>query len=278
MDVNKYKVGQRIKFIRQSHNLTMNDFGKVIDAPKSAVNNWEKGRNLPNKERINKIAKLGNTTTNFILYGSLRDFTFKLLSSYIWGKIDMYEDVKQVIWEYTTKIQTNVKELLISIDMGLITNLDNSKVTNEQADETYKNIKMNAIYKTIKFSIDDLMELVNYKGSYNIAKILNISNDFFKSKLKYIDNTFKGKVSLLNDASTRVLDTTSSIHTSAKTFESAMSEISKDDFMYNWTFREKLDAYFSAKLLDLVIDFHDNVAKIDNEYNQTLREHDKEKD
>lgn len=52
------KVGNRIKNIRLSLGLTMEEFGKLFDvvALKSNVSGWEKGKHLPNANRLKKIA------------------------------------------------------------------------------------------------------------------------------------------------------------------------------------------------------------------------------
>ncbi|QAA29067.1 helix-turn-helix transcriptional regulator [Lactiplantibacillus plantarum] len=79
MEINKKDVGLRIKKIRLSHHYTMENFGKLIGAPKSAVNNWEKGRNLPSSERLEKIAILGNTNVDMLLFGSFAEQIYNYL-------------------------------------------------------------------------------------------------------------------------------------------------------------------------------------------------------
>lgn len=63
-------VGSRIRNIR-THilGLSMSDFGKKIDsnAKSGTVANWETGKNLPNNNRLLKIAKLGNVTVDELL-------------------------------------------------------------------------------------------------------------------------------------------------------------------------------------------------------------------
>lgn len=105
MEINKKEVGHKISDIRKSHNLTMEDFGKIVDAPKSAVNNWEKGRNLPSKPRLLKIAMFGDTNTQYLLYGSNEEQTYKYLlnllinftssNSLLSGKLSSYLDYYQ---------------------------------------------------------------------------------------------------------------------------------------------------------------------------------------
>lgn len=69
MEVNKKNVGQRIKLIRQSKGMTLEDFGKIFDASKGNVSLWEKGSSLPSNERIKMISQLGNISVNELLYG-----------------------------------------------------------------------------------------------------------------------------------------------------------------------------------------------------------------
>ena len=58
MDINAKSVGSRINDIRLSLGLSMEQFGKLFNTSKGTVNNWEKGRNLPNKENLLKIDPL----------------------------------------------------------------------------------------------------------------------------------------------------------------------------------------------------------------------------
>lgn len=67
----KSDIGSRIKSIRVSTGLTMNDFGKKLDpvATKGTVSNWEKGNYLPNNTRMKQIAELGNVSMLYLLEG-----------------------------------------------------------------------------------------------------------------------------------------------------------------------------------------------------------------
>ena len=59
---NDCAVDQKIKQIRLNKGMTLEEFGELFSTSKGTVNNWEKGRNLPNKENLLKIAQLANTT------------------------------------------------------------------------------------------------------------------------------------------------------------------------------------------------------------------------
>lgn len=61
--------GDKIKEIRLGLYLSMDEFGRRIDerAKSGTVSNWETGKNLPNKERLRRIAELGNITVEQLL-------------------------------------------------------------------------------------------------------------------------------------------------------------------------------------------------------------------
>ena len=54
--------GERIKDIRLELGETLEEFGERFNTSKVTVFNWEKGRNLPNKSNLKKIAEIGGTT------------------------------------------------------------------------------------------------------------------------------------------------------------------------------------------------------------------------
>mgnify|MGYP001099154269 FL=1 len=65
MEINKKEVGQRIRDLRSSMGLNMEKLGKLIDdLPRSTVNNWERGINLPKQEILIRIAEIGIQRTN----------------------------------------------------------------------------------------------------------------------------------------------------------------------------------------------------------------------
>jgi transcriptional regulator with XRE-family HTH domain len=67
--INKKQVGRRISIIRKRKLLTLIEFAKKIGASKSSVSDWEKGFRLPPESVLFKIAILGNTSVDKLLYG-----------------------------------------------------------------------------------------------------------------------------------------------------------------------------------------------------------------
>ena len=67
--INKPRVGVRIKDIRMEKGMTTKEFGALFGASDSNVTSWEKGRTLPNKERLKNIADLAGMTVQQLLEG-----------------------------------------------------------------------------------------------------------------------------------------------------------------------------------------------------------------
>ena len=67
--INKPRVGVRIKDIRMEKGMTTKEFGALFGASDSNVTSWEKGRTLPNKERLKNIADLAGMTVQKLLEG-----------------------------------------------------------------------------------------------------------------------------------------------------------------------------------------------------------------
>ncbi|MDT2797584.1 helix-turn-helix domain-containing protein [Enterococcus cecorum] len=85
MKPNKKRVGERIHQIRASKDMTMEEFGSLIESsPKSTVNNWEKGNTLPSKSKLEKIALIGGCSIDWLKYGSIEEY----ISDFIEDKFD----------------------------------------------------------------------------------------------------------------------------------------------------------------------------------------------
>ena len=69
-NINKKQVGRRIMAIRKRKLLTLIDFAKKIEASKSSVSDWEQGFRLPPEAALTKIAIMGNTSVDKLLYGN----------------------------------------------------------------------------------------------------------------------------------------------------------------------------------------------------------------
>lgn len=83
-NVDPKKVGYRIREIRKELGLSMAAFAEKIDnkSKSGTVSNWETGKNLPNNERLKKIAEIGKISIDELLLGSIREQIFDIISRY----------------------------------------------------------------------------------------------------------------------------------------------------------------------------------------------------
>lgn len=79
------KVGNRIREIRKNLGLSMNDLAKRIDdkARSGTVSNWETGKNLPNNNRLKRIAEIGGISNDYLLYGSPAEFLYSNYEKFV---------------------------------------------------------------------------------------------------------------------------------------------------------------------------------------------------
>ena len=83
MKVDQQRVAKKIREIRTDLGYSMAQFGELISSsPKTTVNNWERGINLPKEDKLKKIALLGKTTVEELLYGTPEEVLTNLLKDH----------------------------------------------------------------------------------------------------------------------------------------------------------------------------------------------------
>lgn len=117
MSYNPKEVGQRIKDIRLKLGMNMTTFGKAIDdynpngkTKSGTVSNWETGKNLPNNERLKKIAELGNVSVLYLLEG-------KDAVSFLEGKdaVDFLAEMNIMINDHMVETNENLKNQILNV-------------------------------------------------------------------------------------------------------------------------------------------------------------------
>lgn len=141
MAINNYLLGQKINSIRLNLGLSQEQFAERIGEitnnetiTKGSVNNWERGRNKPNKARQLAIAKLGNMTRDDLLNdefgwnlwtsatGETRESMQESLSNGIKsGRINANDDIQKQINHAVNMLKYNG-----SPDLQAIKNIDSS--------------------------------------------------------------------------------------------------------------------------------------------------------
>lgn len=69
--LDKSKIGERIKSLRTSRGMTLEQFGELFYPPasKSIVSRWEAGKSMPSNERLKAISQHFSVSTMYLLYG-----------------------------------------------------------------------------------------------------------------------------------------------------------------------------------------------------------------
>lgn len=118
MEKDKKAIGKRIESIRLKVGETMEQFGKRFNTSKGTVNNWEKGRNLPNKGNLASIASLGGISVEELLYGNLESQVRSRMISHLQfnGKQVNEESLKRTV-EYAKRnsIYPNTEDNLVAL-------------------------------------------------------------------------------------------------------------------------------------------------------------------
>lgn len=109
-NIDKKAVGSRIFNIRMNMRLTLEEFGKLLDAEKSNVQKWEKGLSLPRRERLDVLAKLGNMTVNQLLYGGSEQDIEELYERLIKLSNDEIIYIMKRVTEYVKERRNDYRE------------------------------------------------------------------------------------------------------------------------------------------------------------------------
>lgn len=75
--MNIEKVGEQIAVLRKSKGLTQSELGERIGVSFQAVSKWERGETLPDTTLLPDLAKILETTIDFILLGSEKVIEYK---------------------------------------------------------------------------------------------------------------------------------------------------------------------------------------------------------
>ena len=189
MEIDKKALGQRIKTIRQSKGLTLEEFGKFFDnASKGVVSNWEKGTNIPNNARLKMIAQFGEKSVNELLYGSAVEYE------------------KRLIYEILTEIKN------LAADNETVDFVYNRLPSRKYQSADIYNLDAGALYKRYEDFFDRLLDdtiifdnegLVDYSIDY-IKKMKNNLEVNFKSSH---ESNFESSKTTFNNIQ-HILDTT----------------------------------------------------------------------
>ena len=203
-------MGRSIKNIRITNGLTMEELGARLKTSKASVNNWEKGVNLPNKQRLKKIAELGGITVNELLYGDMKNFISSYFDKKIFEYKEKYEDsfygsmlndseyIQSVKKDFLYKVQfyelnhADTEALNKLIDESIYAVMRGEEYTNEGAFALAKN----RLHDTVQQLEEFFHEVVREDGKNRITpNIKNGLDPVILENLKLISNHAENEVS-----------------------------------------------------------------------------------
>lgn len=224
----KEQIGARIKLIRKELGLNMVDFGKLFtpSASKGVVSNWENNYNLPNNERLKRIAELGGISVPYLFEGTAIEDAIRSVQNRITAVENQIPKLKKSLDEIKDKdeleristILSNSYEAVSSwnekLDMlKLIQDDVKSGKTIENLDEKLKTLttlsgnfqfEQPLLNSLDSKSLFQLPEEIHEKEmeKYNLANML--SNDLINYKgIKLTDNDKKLVINVLEGIKTQ---------------------------------------------------------------------------
>lgn len=231
-DIDVLEVGTRIRNIRIEKGLSMEEFGKLFNTSKGTVNNWEKGRNLPNKENLKSIALLNDITVDELLTGKeplrkigeqliiaeLKEFKNSIKSSegyrglayvdddniiyYLYlrmPKVDFRPNVSHLVDKAVATWHHSSSTVLPEFASKMLKDIDNNEVNEEQKYFFYKimmdiqDLVLDDYIESIDSDITRAMRL----NRYHEAPLENKYWEFKKQKVLKIDLSDEFKLEVL---------------------------------------------------------------------------------
>jgi len=213
-NIDKNKLGQRIFSIRNRLKYTLEQFGEIkgLNASKSIVLRWENGSSIPSRARLEMIAKIGNTTTNQLLYGSIDEF-----------------------------LENNIEELIKESDypIDLTDNEISEKLKRELIDYILLRLSEYSGYQQDENLIDNVDTLCSKATSFiseyiynDIVKLTELLSDYPKETREFIEKYLIERLNLPIERLNSPIDEKISDYNS---FFSYLSCLNDDDISENYS-------------------------------------------
>lgn len=201
--INNKDVGSRIKMIRLNMGLPAVEFGERIakglgksiedNAPsQSLISRWERGVNLPNKERLKVIAQLGGISVNELLYGDLKQYVYNVLHDELLESGELYEKIS----EYILLLDNDIDNISSENDKTDLLQIKSESFFKDNFDSIFDYIRQGFPLMDANDLYDSVDLIITRAMSYIDMLIYNKRNNIIVSD--YFKLTFLKKVSLDN--------------------------------------------------------------------------------
>ena len=225
-NIDKNKLGHRIFKIRNNMNLTLDEFGKIINASKSSISEWEKGKNVPNRSRLEIIAKKGNITVNELLYGSPKEFLYNnidILFANLDNNTGFFKNILNILDRGAI-----ILELSETLDINNLTNIE--KQFKKVIDDYFLDIKSNN---------ENMIRYIknNYELAVDIYNILH-GGGFFNSLTTHTFNRYLNERNIDTPTDEDLKD-----YNNLETLDDFLNAF--NDSFINYKFKDLLEEFYS---------------------------------
>ena len=212
-EINKIEIGNLIKRIRLEKGMTLEEFGKLFGADKSNVLKWEKGKSLPNPERLKAISKLAELTVEELISNSRKshaiEYAINRLKNILYSESNLDIDImlSDFVYKYGEKILSKIEENFKLSILSMYSNKDIENYIDEIINviiyDTPKDTKellldiKNTLSKEINKISEYNGEIQKYSFHINISDELN--SETVTKAVSILNNTIKEIETLMKD-------------------------------------------------------------------------------
>lgn len=212
-EINKIEIGNLIKRIRLEKGMTLEEFGKLFGADKSNVLKWEKGKSLPNPERLKAISKLAELTVEELLTNSRKayaiEYAMNRLKNILYSEPNLDIDIifSDFVYKYGESILSRIEENIKLFKLSTYSNKDIEKYVDDIIDDIIYNTPKNTkellldIQRTLSKEINKISEYNGETQKYSFY--INISDELnsetVKKAVSILNNSIKEIEALMKD-------------------------------------------------------------------------------
>lgn len=266
MDVDNKQVGQRIKSIRLNLGLTAEQFGEKIDknspASQSLVSRWERGINLPNRDRLKSIAKEAEISVNELLYGSPDKFIETVLIDDIKNKGRLYVVIK----DYLTRTTELYKD-----KESVFEPQDDLPEFVKQFNDLANTEKLLIVLDYLQENMNEFITIIKNDKTFSLDKnkVIELAIEHVNRKYYNDMSTFKGQYFSFKE----VLSYISSYSSLADIETIKTTYIHAYNISENEAYIMALDSIYRNKLSKHSVEFENKIDKLNLEYENMLKEY-----
>lgn len=193
--MNKIAIGKRIKNIRLKNDWIISDFSKKInkglsdgtEVSQGIISRWENGVSVPRKERLIEIAKVGDCSISYLLYGTYDEFIKAIIDNFFENHSSLeFIDKDEIIQHHISKY--NIRKGKIFYELSA----EHTDTNNELDISVWelKNKRDQILYDEIRININDELNKIYevYSSNTGQQRLNRYKKMYMLLKNEFIDD------------------------------------------------------------------------------------------